>query len=98
VTGILDPVDPVKAGVAFMKERVALILVAGELGLVPDEPVAPDRFRCFACRRDLEKGWTAAGQAGEYRRRFGKDIESGDAFTICDDCNQMIAADIGIPL
>jgi DNA-directed RNA polymerase subunit RPC12/RpoP len=98
VTGIFDPVDPVKAGTAFMKERVALVFTAMELGVVPDLPVAPGWFRCFACRREFEKDQTGPEARDEYRRRFGEELDDADAYAVCNDCNRIIAEDLGLPL
>jgi hypothetical protein len=95
---IFDPVDPATVSVAYLKERTGLLFAAMERGEVPDMPVAPGWFRCFTCRREFEKGKPDAEAEAEYRRRFGNDPAPDGQFTVCDDCNRIIAQDQGVPL
>lgn len=97
MTGIFDPVDPAVVSVAWLKERTGLLFAAMERGDVPDMPLAPGWYRCFTCRREFEKGKSQAETEAEYRRRFGRDPDGGQ-FTVCDDCNRIIARDQGVPL
>lgn len=97
---ILDPVDPATVSVAYLKERTSRLFAAMERGELPDAPLPPDRFRCFICRREFGKNWTDEEAGEEYRRRFGRAPEDapGGLFTLCDDCNRIVAEDQGVPL
>lgn len=99
MTGIYDPVDPGTVSVACLKRRVGLLFAAQDRGDLPDLPVRPGWFRCFVCRRELEKGASDEDAVAEYRRRFGRaSPEPGSLFTVCDDCNRIVAEDQGVPL
>jgi hypothetical protein len=96
-TGIFAPIDPSTASVAYLKERTGLLFAAMERGEIPDMPLSPGWFRCFTCRREFEKGVPDEEAEAEYRRRFGGG-DPDDRFTLCDDCNRIIADDQGVPL
>jgi len=93
---IFDPVDPATVSVGYLKRRTFLLFAAMERGEVPDMPLPPGWFRCFTCRREFEKGRTEEEVLAEHRRRFGKDPD--EPFTVCGDCNLIIARDQGVPL
>jgi hypothetical protein len=97
VTGIYEPVDPGTVSVAYLKKRVGLLFAALDRGELVSPPVRPGWFRCFACRRELEKGWSDAEAEAEYRRRFAGG-EPDPLFTLCDDCNRIVSEDQGVPL
>jgi hypothetical protein len=100
VAGIFDPIDPNTVSVGYLKERTGRLFAAMDRGRIPDMPVAAGWFRCFTCRREFEKGVPEEEALAEYRRRFGKTAadDPADQFTVCDDCNRIIAQDQGVPL
>lgn len=96
---IFAPVDPHTVSVRDLKERAGLLLTAMEHGQVPDMPLAPGCFRCFLCRREFGTLRTEAETLAEYRRRFGgHPDDKGGGFTLCGDCNVIVAGDMGLPL
>jgi len=94
---IFAPVDPCKVSEAYLKRRTGLLFAAMDAGRIPDLPLAPGWYRCFVCRRELEKTVPEDEAQAEYRRRFG-DGGPEDQFVVCDDCNRIVSADQGVPL
>jgi hypothetical protein len=93
---LFAPIDPATVSVAYLKERTGLLFAAMERGEIPDMPPPAGWFRCFTCRREFEGGATDEEAGEEYRRRFGG--APGERFTLCDDCNRIIAHDQGASL
>lgn len=95
VRELWEPVDPYKVGIEFLRDRM-FIFMNSSAEPAPDVPIPPGKFLCMLCRR---LGNTADFELTqeECRRRFGE-VPLEDQYNICDDCNKIISADLGIPL
>jgi hypothetical protein len=87
-----QPIDPRSVPLDELRRRVKRFF---DSSLVPsDDPVPVDHFRCFVCLRTFRKRVTDADAKAEMRRRFGE-VQVKDQYVICDDCNEIISADVG---
>lgn len=88
------PVNPYEVDIQFLRDRMFVFMHSDEPA--PDVPVPPGKFVCMLCRRLGDTVDFELTQE-ECRRRFGE-VPLEKQYNICDDCNNIISADLGIPL
>jgi hypothetical protein len=94
VKKLWEPVDPKKVPMDLLRDRFFVFMYSKEPA--PEVPLPPGKFLCFLCRRIGDTIDFELTQE-ECRRRFGE-VPLEDQYNFCDDCNNIISADLGIPL
>lgn len=92
---VFEPVDPNSITILEMLERVRSILRADLNGTLVEQPVGPGKFRCWLCRRIMDRTLSDEEMRREQIRRFGSASE--DHIIICEDCDSIISRYLGLP-
>lgn len=83
-----DPVDPKSLTIPEFVDRIACIKEGSDMGLAPDDPIPPGKFRCWVCRRLFGILGSVAQTEQAFVARHGRFPR--DPVLICPECNYIM--------